>query len=154
MDKDKAAEEFSKMLFQQGFQGSLESVASSLQEPPVGSRLIEWEAAKKWCDRLDERDKSALSFLLTRVSVSAIFGIACFLDGASGYQSIEGYDSQPADFIVSLRTYKDVTSYEMQVPAETIQVCPTEHGEDVHDIFLSLVDEAEAADSSQIVSLP
>lgn len=138
MDRTQAAEAFAKALFSVGVERSMDALSEGLSNPG-GKNKAEWEQAKSLYDGQTDEGRAVLRFMLKEASVLSSFGIAVFLDGASGYYDVE---EQPAEFTVAMNLYKSVE--ETRTPREIVLVCPVKNGEDVHDIFMDLVEEAEA----------
>ncbi len=148
MDRSKAAEEFAKALFSVGVERSVEAFSDGLSTPGGKDKSL-WEQAKSLYESQTDEGKAVIRFMVKEASVLSAFGVAVFLDGASGYWDAEG---QPAEFTVALNIYDNVE--EAQTLTETVQVCPVKDAEDVHDIFMDLVDEAEAAGYPQANIFP
>ncbi len=139
MDKDTAAEEFAKMLFRVGVEEGLETFFDSLGAPG-GQNKKAWEDAKQWYENESEEGKRFVRFVAKEAIIRAVFGLAVNFDGATGYSYV---GERPIEYVIAMRVYESVDVIGLNSPDETIEICPTTHGDDVHDIFLNLVDKAE-----------
>jgi len=142
MDRNTAAEEFAKMLFQVGVKESLEGFYDSL-DTPGGQNKKTWEDVRKWHENETDEVRRFVRFIVKEAIVLSVHGLAVNLDGASGYNYV---GEHPIEYAVTMRTYQSIDAIENHSPRETIEICPTTHGEDVHDIFLYFVDQAEEAE--------
>lgn len=139
MNRSLAAEEFARMLFQVGVEGGINALFDSLNTP-VGVHKQTWEKIKRWHENQTDEVRALFRFAVKEAAVLAVFGIAVHLDGASGYHFI---DDRPSEFTISLNVYENHDAAREGIPLETVAICPTKFGEDVHDIFLSVVGEVE-----------
>ena len=139
MDRNKAAEEFAKMLFQVGVEEGSQAFFASL-ESPTGQDKRTWEEVKHWHGNKTDEEKQFIGFIVKEAIIQAIHGIAVNFDGAAGYDYI---DERPIEFAVALRVYDSIDAVEIGDSNETIEICPTVHGADVHDIFINLADARE-----------
>ncbi|MCW3099907.1 MAG: hypothetical protein JWL77_5525 [Chthonomonadaceae bacterium] len=136
MDRNAAAEEFGKMLYAVGIERG-QGLFYDMMETPGGQDKQTWEKIKKWYADQPEEAKTLLQFMIKEAMISSVFELAVSFDGASGYHEVGVHR---AEFAVSLRIFESDAALENETPDATIEICPTTHGEDVHDIFLNLID--------------
>ena len=138
MNKNTAAEMFGKMLFEQGVEQSSPLFMKLLNEPR-GTHKAKWQAAKEWYEQ-ESADKQALiRFLIQQAAILSTFHIAYKLD-----EGLDEKHGQVVNYTVAVNTYKDRDAANEDLPDETVQICPTVTGEDIHDIVMSYVDQLEA----------
>src|SRR5579871_4533868 len=138
MERNAAAEEFAKMLYQEGIEEALRAFYDLLDNP-TGPQKRLWQQAKDWHASHTEERKALIRFLFKEAMVAAIFKVAVHFDGASGYEYV---GERPAEFAVALQIYNNLDEAEEGNPQEIIAICPNPGGTDVHDLFLSFVDES------------
>ena len=136
MDRNTAAEKFAQMLFDMGIQEGFNTLLGVMSHP-TGTHKQQWITVKAWYDSISSEEKERIHFLLRQMSVFSVTGIAAFLDGVVGYVDTDG---NPAEFSVALHTYRDYDAAEKNQPEEVIPICPTQFGEEVNDILLSIID--------------
>ncbi len=136
MDRNEAAIEFAKVLFQQGVISTIEAI-NDIIESPDQFKGEAWGDVRRLVTQLDSAQASALSYLVRRTAIMSTHQIACQLDGVTEYHYV---DDQPVEFVLSMRRGDIEDSIDEQV--ELIQICPTESGYEVHDLLMELVDSA------------
>lgn len=141
MDRQQAAKEFAKVLSQRGIEGSIKVVYRLIQRP-IGPQKDEWTQLKAWYESLTDEQKRLFAFLVKQAMISAVFGLAVFFDGASEYHFV---GEHPVDFAIAMQVYNNLDDAMEGKIEERIEVCPTHHGEDLHDILLNLIDDWEAS---------
>lgn len=134
MNKNTAAEIFGKMLFEQGIEQS-NSVLIELLDAPRGTYKEKWQAAKEWYEQESAEKQAIIRFLIQQATILSTFHIAYKLD-----EGLDEKDGQVVNYTVAVNTYKDRNAANDDVPEETVRVCPTVIGEDIHDIVMSYVD--------------
>jgi len=139
MDRNAAAEHFAKMLLEVGVQGTLRDLYEMMDDP-IGPDKAKWQEASKWHEDLSAEGKQHVRFLVENAIITALFRVAVNFDGAQGFREA---DAHQIDFAVNMRIYKSKETVANERPDETIEICPTMHGDEVHDIFLNLVDDAK-----------
>jgi hypothetical protein len=112
------------------------TVLSWLDEP-LGYKKHLWQQAHDWFATKSDDDKQMIQFLVREAAASAAVGIAVEFDGAAGFEDVEG---KAAEFVVSLRVYRDRHYQPNDVAQEIVEICPPSHGEEVHDIVMNLLD--------------
>ena len=130
------------MVFDTGYKEGLGAPFDAMAKP-LGHEKDKWQKAAETFARLNEDEKACFHFLLGKAVYAALFQVLVNLDGASGYQEIDG---QRAEFTLGLRVFSNGPSEKELGPvAQEIAIAPTEAGEDLHDIFAWLVDESAEA---------
>src|SRR5687767_1375168 len=132
MNRNAAAEEFAKVLFRGGVEEGVKAFFDVMSEP-MGHQRDKWERLRRWYESEDEEDRGILRVAIKDAMVLAVFGVAVHLDGASGgYIEVE---EGIGELAVALNIYGSEKALDARTPKETIEICPTRRGEDVHDIF-------------------
>lgn len=137
MDRSAAAEVFANFLYRVGVTGGWESFFESL-EKPAGEHRAEWEGINQMYASQSEEGRRAFRFAVREALVLAVFGLAVHLDGAAEYVYV---GDRPAEFTVGLSIYESLQRAKEHAAAETVDVCPTRRGVEVHDLLLDLVEE-------------
>jgi hypothetical protein len=143
MDREAAAEKFAAMLFREGVEEGLKAFFDGI-ENPLGHQGKKWERIRRLLHSQSEEGKRTFRLAIAEAMTLAVFGIAVHLDGASG--GIEMGD-RSGRFAAALNIYGSWKDSWKQPPEETVQICPTFEGEDVHDLFMDLADQWEKAQS-------
>lgn len=138
MDRDVAAEMFGKMLFEQGVVTSNRTMMKLLNQPPATHRA-EWQAAKNWHKKASNDERALLYFLVEQATIISTFNVACKLD-----KGLDEKENRLVNYTVIVNTYPNREAAIQASPEESVQVCPTVSGEDIHDILMSYVDRLEA----------
>ncbi len=138
--RKEAAELFAQMVFDSGYREGVKAPFDAMAEP-LGHEKEKWQKAAETFARLDDEEKACFRFLLGEAVHAALFHVLVDLDGASGYHEIGGRD---AEFTLGLRIFDSTSADSETGPvAEEIAIARTEEGEDLHDIFAGLVDDAQ-----------
>ena len=137
MNKDSAAEMFGKMLFEQGVVSGSQ-IFMELLITPRGTHKTKWQKAKDWYEQAPDETQEMLRFLIQQATILSTFQIAYKFD-----EGLDEKDGQVVNYPVSVNTYADRAAADQGTPKETIQICPTEDHEDIHDILMGYVDELE-----------
>ena len=137
MNRNTAAEKFAEMLLNMGVKESINTLFDAMSHP-TGTRKQQWTDVQAWYESRTQEDKDSIRFLIKEATVFSAVGIAAFLDGIVRYVDAEG---KPAEFAVALQIYQDYDAASKKDYTEVIPICPTQRGEDVHDILLSLLDD-------------
>lgn len=135
MDKNSAAEMFGKMLFEQGVVAGSQ-IFMELLNTPRGTHKAKWQEAKEWYEQASSETQEMLRFLIQQATILSTFQIAYKFD-----EGLDEKDGQIVNYPVSVNTYSDRASAIQGTPKETIQICPTEDHEDIHDILMGYVDQ-------------
>jgi hypothetical protein len=101
-----------------------------------------WERLRQRYETENQAGRELFRFAVKEAMILSIFGVAAHFDGASGYDPI---GDRVGEFAVALNVYRSLEDTTPQGLEETVQICPTRRGEDVHDIFMNLVDEWETS---------
>jgi hypothetical protein len=136
MDRNAAAEELAKILANVGIEGGLDTFYKTLNSP-LRRKDRMWETARIWCESQPDEVEKIVQFMLRQAVVVSVVGLAVHFDGAAGYEMIE---DRPAELAVSFLLYDTIDDAMEGRIAESIQVCPKESGEEIHDILLDIVD--------------
>ena len=136
MDRNTAAEAFAKMLFQVGVEEGRQAFFASLDNP-TGQDKRTWEKVKQWYGNKTDEEQQFISFIVKEAIVQAVHEIAVNFDGAAGYDYV---GERPIEFAVALRVYDSIEAAELGRADETIEICPTLHGVDSHDLFINMAD--------------
>lgn len=145
MNRDIAADLLAKMLYEVGVEGGYKAFFDTLKNPS-GPYKHTWEEFRRWYDTQPDETQKLVQFMAKEAMVLAVFGIAVDLDGGGSYHFI---GDQPAELAVALRVFKNLESIKANthnLPQETVEICPTTTGEDIHDIFLYYVDQSYTED--------
>ena len=138
MDREQAAEEFARMLYRVGVVEAYEVFFEGMARP-AGHQKAKWQGIQDWYVSKGAEEQQLVNTILKEVLIGSVFGLAVNFDGAAGYEEV---DNKFAEFVVSLRLYGSLEEEEVGTATEYVEICPASGGEDIHDIFMSLVDEA------------
>lgn len=138
MNRDQAAEEFARMLYRVGIEQAYRTFFASIDNP-VGHNKEQRLKISHWYASKGFEEQQLINTILRKAMALSVFGIAVNFDGDAGYEEV---DNKFAEFVVSLRMYGSLEEEEVGAPTEFVEICPTNGGENIHDIFMSLVDEA------------
>ena len=150
MYKNTGSEQFARMLFEVGVERGLQGMYDLMENPPHQEKET-WAKVKEWYGNQSEESKQIVRFMAKEAIIFAVFELEVNFDGAAGNRV---WGEHQVDFAVNMRVYESEEAVENETPDTTIAVCPTTRGEDVHDIFLDLVDESNRADRSDQETLP
>jgi hypothetical protein len=139
MDRNQATEEFARVLFQVGIQERSVGFYEMFQYPAAPQK-DKWTQIKEWYESQTEEQQHLFAFLIREAMVFAVFGLAAYLDSASGYHFV---GERPVDFAIAMQVYNNLDDAMEGNVEERIEFCPNPDGEYIHDILLNLVDQWE-----------
>lgn len=116
----------------------MDSIRESLDDPP-NLASEKWKAAQLWYSGCRQSEREHIQVLMLDAVISALHGVLVFLDGATAHHYI---GERPADFYLGINVYPDVDAAPAH-PEESVQICPSDEGMDLHYIFLNQLDDAE-----------
>ena len=128
------------MLFSVGIKDGYQVFFETLNTPR-GQHKPMWEKIKRWYEAQTEEKQDFIRFVVWQATVIGVGGLAVHFDGAQGFDYV---NERPGEFSVALNIYRNIHEATEGLPEETIPICPTSEGEDVHDLLFGLVDEEEA----------
>lgn len=140
MTRNHAAEEFTKAVLEHGYFGGIKVVEDLLNQPPT-TREGNWEKASQWFQELTPEKRELVRALIKQTVAVSLESLLVFLDGAAGYHYAA---EKPVVFRLRADLFSSVETAEHHEIEAIIEICPTTQGEDLHDIFFHLVEEAEA----------
>lgn len=134
MDRGEATEEFVRMVCE----GYSESVGDGMFKMPSrvsGMEDAEWKQVQEWFQERTPSEKEKIDLIIREAMFSMLNTLMAQLDGVAGYHYVH---DKPADFSVILNLYRDHDDASDGKPQETVEICPTRRGEDLHDILFHL----------------
>jgi len=139
MDREAAAEIFTRVLADNYIVAGFDEILDTLSDPSAGGFLAkDYVEPSRWFNALDREGQEHVKFLVREGLLSALHGVLVLADGATG--AIEINDKIGA-LKLDVLIYNDDDEGVVGEPIETITLAPTETGMDLHDLFMSHVDE-------------
>lgn len=129
------------MVFRQGYVVGAAAVWETI-EHPVGVDQSRWEEIARWFKQSPEESRGNIRFLVEEAIVYALHGVLASLDGVTEFHYVS---DQPCEFTLAMRLYPDEDAAARAEVSTEIQISPTERGEDLHDLFLNLLDASRAS---------
>jgi hypothetical protein len=121
-------------LYRVGVKEAVDSTVDLLVHPTQYGRT-NVNSLGSWYRGLNAVERAFANQLIRETAVMSVFGITVMLDGDAGPLEIDGEDAKAVLLLgrVSADTRADINE-------PTIPICPTLSGENLHDLFLDVVD--------------
>lgn len=140
LNRDQAVALFMKALILHARNGTIREVLSVLSNGPPGRQPPEAKLAlHRWFQTLDSQGQRFVSQVIQEAVDAALFSTLVLLDGAAGGYPVEG---EVSDFALYLQTYQDWEARKVDSPQISVRLNPPTTTEDLHDIFLWMLDSA------------
>jgi hypothetical protein len=137
--REQAAALFVERLIVRCYKGVIRDVTTMLENGPPGGKpdedLLEMH---RWFQDLDEETRKHIRSVVAFTARSAVFGACAILDGVSGGYAIPGTVSS---FALYLEAHRDSAADETEPPDDSVKICPTMVGEDLHVLFSHAIKE-------------
>jgi hypothetical protein len=140
MDREKAAEIFVRHIYDTSISGAMHQVDEMIDDP-IGYKKGKWEMASHFFADLTPFEQEVLKFIIKESLVISLHKFLSSLDGVTGFYESNNCTMQ---YSVYLDLFEDVENAIIGNAFESIKISPTERGEDLHDIFMGLHDEADS----------
>ena len=140
MDREKAAEIFVRHIYDTSVSGAIRQVYDMINDP-IGYKKKKWEMARDFFAELTPAEQDILRFVIKESLVISLHKFLSSLDGVAGFYESNDCTMQ---YSLYLELFEDVENAIIGNASESIKISPTERGEDLHDIFMGLHDEADS----------
>jgi hypothetical protein len=134
MDRLTVKDGFAKELYRVGVKRTVDSV-SNLLTHPTQRGMSNLDSLGNWYRGLNVVERSFAEQLIRESAIMSTFGLAVMFDGGAGPLEIADTYATP---VVMISFTEDLEEADRDTDA--IHICPTLRGEELHDLFLDVVD--------------
>jgi hypothetical protein len=136
MNINDANSEFVTELYRVAVEDAEKDFFEQMAMPP-SRRNDEWQQFIRWFAEQDESTKAMVKFAVQESVIGSAYNVCILFDGSSGYWEGQG---KVGEFKVQLDVYDNYDMIDAKTLSEHFLIDPNETNEEMHDIFLSLVD--------------
>jgi len=143
MDRENAADLLGKQIAVDAYADSYRDIIQTLRDPKsiLGSddHANAYRAASSLYNRLDAPERQALEYVIHDSILAGLHRLLVISDGGGSFPADPALGENRASVSLTLSIHDADDN-----PISTVQVTPTEDGEELHDIFMNYVDEIKS----------